>query len=349
MPSTASRQNWRKLKAGWRDTRILLGQFRRPLNIFIILMVGCGALYDRLSQFTATPTSSFIEGVYDVLTLVFLQPIEPFPDEWYLQLFYFILPVAGIGLLALGLAEFGILFFNRSARGKDWQMAVASTLSKHTIVVGLGHLGYRVVLHLHDLGHDVVVIELSAKPHIWDHLQKLGIPILEDDATRPDILLAAGVRQAQTIILCTQNDSLNLEVALKARNLNPSIRVVIRIFDNDFAESLQKQFGFYAFSATGMAAPLFAAAATNIDLTPPILIEGQPHILARLEVSEFSNLAGLSVSELEEKYHTSLIYLAQDGKTMFHPEGSISVHKGASLALFGTPANINLVLNENRS
>lgn len=349
MPSTTSRQNWRKLKAGWRDTRILLGQFRRPLYIFIILIVGCGALYDRLSQLTATPTSSFLEGVYDVLTLVFLQPIEPFPDAWYLQLFYFILPVAGIGLLALGLAEFGILFFNRSARGKDWQMAVASTLSKHTIVVGLGHLGYRVVLHLHDLGNDVAVIELSSKPHLWVHLQKLGIPILEDDATRPDVLSAAGVRQAQTIILCTQNDSLNLEVALKARNLNPSIRVVIRIFDNDFAESLQKQFGFYALSATGMAAPLFAAAATNIDLTPPILVEGQPHILARLEVSEFSNLAGLSVSELEEKYHTSLIYLAQDGITMFHPEGSISVHKGASLALFGTPANINLVLNENRS
>ena len=92
------------------------------------------------------------------------------------------------------------------------------------------------------------------------------------------------VPRARAVILCTQNDSLNLRMALKARSLNPKIEVVIRIFDDDFASSLQTQFGFHAMSATGMAAPLFAAIAAHVDVTPPITIEGQPHILAQLQV-----------------------------------------------------------------
>ena len=113
-------------------------------------------------------------------------------------------------------------------------------------------------------------------------------------------------------MFCTQNDSLNLEIALKARNLNPDIEVVVRIFDDEFAESLQKQFGFRALSATGMAAPIFAAAAANVDITPPITIEGQPHILARLRSQrQFADSSGMTVNQVEEEFHTSLVFLRQ--------------------------------------
>ncbi|HMN63098.1 MAG TPA: NAD-binding protein, partial [Anaerolinea sp.] len=134
------------------------------------------------------------------------------------------------------------------------------------MLVGLGHLGYRVVRWLHEIGQDVLIIEQTAKPHLTDVLAKLDIPVLHEDATRMDVLANANIKRAKSIILCTQNDSLNLEIALKARNLNPKIEVIIRIFDDEFADSLQKQFGFKALSATGMAAPLFAAAAASVDI-----------------------------------------------------------------------------------
>jgi voltage-gated potassium channel len=101
-------------------------------------------------------------------------------------------------------------------------------------------------------------------------------------------LEAAGVRRASSIILCIQDDAVNLKIALKARSLNPDIRVIIRIFDDDFAQALSQQFGFMALSGTGLAAPAFAASATDSEITPPISIEGrvvQPgkdHDLARL-------------------------------------------------------------------
>jgi voltage-gated potassium channel len=338
----------RKVRAAWRDSLILLREFRLPLGLFLILICGAGWLYFILSQSSAHPVASISESIYLALGLTFLNPIYEFPQTWYLQIFYFLMPLAGIGILALGLADFGTLFFNRRARSKEWQMAVASTFSHHIVLIGLGHLGFRVVNRLREMGEEVVVIEMKPRSDLLKSIERMDVPLIDEDATREFALEAAGIKRARTIILCTQNDSLNLEVALKARALNPVIEVVVRIFDDSFASSLQKQFGFRALSATGMAAPVFAASATNVDLTPPVVIEGKPHILARLKIGSSSHLLNLSVNQLEEKYHASLVVLSRDGNRIFHPEGSLKLSLNDSLAVFGIPEDIDMLINENR-
>ena len=80
-----------------------------------------------------------MEGIYDVLTITFLNSAVQFPSDLKLQLFFFLMPVLGIGILAQGLAEFGVLFFNRRSRGREWEIAVASTFADHIVLVGLGH------------------------------------------------------------------------------------------------------------------------------------------------------------------------------------------------------------------
>ena len=338
----------RTIRAAWRDSLLLLAEFKLPVSLYILIILGGGELYYLLSLQTSTPLHNPVEAIYFALTLTFLQPIYDFPSVWYLQLFYFLMPVAGIGTLALGLAEFGTLFFNRRTRGKEWQMAVASTLSNHIVLVGLGHLGFRVVTRLHDMGFQLVVVTVDPKAELRDLVLKMDIPLIEEDASRQSILETAGIRRARTIMLCTQNDSLNLEIALKSRSLNPNIEVVVRIFDDSFAEALHQQFGFRALSATGMAAPIFAASAANIDITPPITIEGKAHVLARMEVADTPFLRSQRIGEIEEKYHVSLVLLSRDGKQYFHPEANFVIFIGDSLAFFGTPENINRLVHENR-
>lgn len=102
----------------------------------------------------------------------------------------------------------------------------------------------------------------------------MNVPVIKDDATRQLALESAGVTRTRTIVLCSQNDSVNLQIAVKARSMNPNIRVVIRIFDDDFAQSLQQQFGFQALSSTSMSAPAFAAAVAGADITRPLTVEG---------------------------------------------------------------------------
>ncbi|MCI0520689.1 MAG: NAD-binding protein, partial [Chloroflexi bacterium] len=240
----------RKLRAAWRDTRLLVGQFRWPLLAFCAAVTGGGTLYYVLSRQAGEETYNLAEAIYAVLSLTFLQPTGAFPHAWYLEAFYFIMPLIGVGILAQGVADFGVLFFNRRARGQEWEKAVAAMVQNHVILIGLGHLGYRVVDHLHQMGQEVVVIELNPAAHLVEAVRKLDIPVLQEDGTRESTLREAGVERARALILCTQNDSLNLQMAVKARSLNPEIRVIVRIFDDDFAQALHAQFGFTAYSAT---------------------------------------------------------------------------------------------------
>jgi voltage-gated potassium channel len=273
MRRTKHNSYWRKLRASFRDTGLLFRQFQWPLLIFMVAILGGGYLYYSLAVLAREPVDNLFEAIYHILGLTLLNPIEDFPTAWYLEAFYFIMPIVGIGILAQGVADFGVLLFNRRERSKEWEMAVASTFNNHIVLIGLGHLGFRVANHLYSMGQDVVVIELNPKADLVTSIQQLDIPVLVDDGTREVALKAAKVDKARAILLCTQDDSLNLQMALKARSLNPDIHVVMRIFDDDFAKALESQFGFRAFSATGTASPVFAAAASGVDMTRPITIE----------------------------------------------------------------------------
>ncbi|MGE5073924.1 MAG: potassium channel family protein, partial [Anaerolineae bacterium] len=334
-------------RASLRETSILLREFRLPVIIFSTAVVGLGLLYHFLANQVGEPLGSVPEAIYLMLTLSFLQPSGPFPRALILQLFFFLMPLVGVGTLAQGLAEFGVMLFNRRARNKEWEIAVASTFKDHTVLVGLGHLGYRVVQKLHEMKERVVVIEENPSVELITTVQNMRIPIIQDDATRPAALENAGILKARTIILCTQNDSVNLQIALKARKLNPPIHVVIRIFDEDFAESLREQFGFAALSGTGMAAPVFAAAAAGADVTNPISVEGQQLSLARLIVQEDAEFAGKTVGYVEDNYHLSMVLIRHDHQTDMHPRDNKLLHPGDVLAVLGGPEQLNHLMHDN--
>lgn len=339
---------FRQFKANWRDTILLLRRFQHPLILFFGLILGSGVIYYFLCDFSGTPLASIQESIYLILTMVFLQPFGPFPAVWYLQVFFFTLPILGIAILAQGLADFGVLFFNRRARGKEWEMAIASTMNHHVVLVGLGHLGYRVAQYLHDMDEDVVVIDYQPKPDLLTAVQSLDIPVIQDDATRDNVLDGAGIQKANSILLCTQNDSLNLQIALKARTKNPTIDVVIRIFEDDFADSLRKQFGFRALSATSMAAPVFAATAADIDITPPLTIEGQLNSLARIVISGSSKLVHKTIDEIENRFQVSIVMIKHKSEVSRHPRGEHEIQSKDVLVLIGSPAQINALIHENR-
>lgn len=327
---------------------LLLRQFAWPLLIFVLVIIGSGWLYYFLAQKTDQPVDNPVEAIYGLLAMTFLQPVGEFPDIWFLQIFYFVMPVIGIGILATGLADFGRLFFNRRTRAKEWEMAVASTFRDHVVLVGLGHLGFRVARAIHELGQEVVAITLETKPDLIDATRRMGVPVIQDDAQRDEALLGAGVANARTIVICTQNDVLNLQVAFKARRLNPAIQVVIRIFEDQFAGEVTEQFGYRALSATGMAAPMFAAVACGIDITPPITVEGQLLSLASFEVRRASRLVGLSVGEIEQNYNVSVVLLRRDGQTDYHPAADRRLDGSDLVAVLGGPEQLGAVTAVNQ-
>lgn len=342
------KNGWRRWHAGWRDTLILMKEFQTPLAIFILIIVGGGLYYRWLSTQLGEPVRSAGEAIYIILSATFLQIVGEFPQHIFLQAFHFLMPVVGIIILAQGLADFGSLLFNRRARSKEWEMAVASTMKNHIVLVGLGHLGYHVVQRLHEMGREVVVVELNPSIDSFKAVQEMGVPVIQEDGTRNIALEAANIREAHTIILASQNDVMNLQIALKARGLNPKLEVVIRIFDEDFAHALHDQFGFNALSATEMAAPVFAAAAAGANVTNPISIEGQQLSLARLMIHPASRYADKNVGYVEDNYHLNIILLRRDGQSVMHPTDAHPLQPGDTLAVLGGPQQLARLVQDNQ-
>jgi Trk K+ transport system NAD-binding subunit len=344
--SGSRKHRWQHLRASFRDTTILLREFRSVIFWFSIAIVGGGVLFYFISNLVHEPVNSLIEAIYIVLTITFLQPPNRnFPQNIILQLFHFVMPIIGVIMLAQGLADFGSMLFNRRARSKEWEMAVASTLKNHVILVGLGHLGYRVALKLHEMGEQIAAIEFNADADTLNAVRELGIPVIHDDATRPTSLESANVKSARTIIMASQNDAMNLQIALKARSLNPGINVVVRIFDEDFAHALQEQFGFIALSATEMAAPAFAAAASGVDFTNPISIEGELLSLARFTIAADSELDGKTVGQVEDGYGCNIVLVRHDHTSELHPTDSLILKEHDLLAVLGRPEILNALVH----
>ena len=338
----------RQWKATWRDTIILLNEFRAPLILFTVAVLGGGLAYAAIADLVGEPVQSLSEAIYIVLTAAFLQPVGDFPKYFGLQIFHFFMPVVGVVILAQGLADFGSLLFNRRARSKEWEMAVASTMNKHIVLVGLGHLGYRVAQRLYQMGESIVVVEIKLGTHTTNAAREMGIPVIQADARHAGALEGANIKDAKTIILASQEDAMNLQIALKARTLNPKIQVVIRIFDEDFAHALQEQFGFTALSATEMAAPVFAAAAAGADVTNPISIEGQQLSLARMTILASSSLANKTVGYVEDNYHLNIILLRHDDQSEMHPTDTRPLHTGDTLAVLGGPEQLSKLMQDNQ-
>lgn len=346
-------KRWRRLRplrAIWRDSLLLVRQFVWPLLLFSTAVLTGGLLYHQRAKEidAAVGSQNLSEAIYQVLGLTFFQPLgDNLPGDFRLELFYFLMPVIGLIVLALGLADFSILFFNRRQRSKEWEMAVASTFNHHIVLIGLGHLGFRVVKELHELEQDIVAIELNPDDELIARTQAMGVPVVSGDARREEILRGVGLAKARAVVICTQNDSVNLQIAFKARRLNPAVNVVIRIFDDEFGQALQEQFGFRAMSATGMSAPVFATAAANVDITRPITIEGESLSLAKLEIHTNSDLIGMNMSEIEQTYDVSLVLLRRDGASDFHPAGDRCLASGDVIAVLAGHHPINRLVDDN--
>ena len=336
----ARRHTWaRRLRAGIRDTQVVLREFRRPLLLFFGVLFLAALLYRVLAGMAqasnpAIDVPSFVEALYLVLSMIFFQAAVDFPEPWYLEIFFFIMPVIGLALLGGGVANLGALLFDKSARGREWEAALASTFSNHVIVVGLGKLGFRIVQQLLEFGQDVTAVELDASKPFITTVRQLGVPVIVADARRGDALDAAGLDRAGAIICCTQDDLANLDIALDARERRPGIKVVLRMFDADLARKVEKGFGIHtAFSTAGLAAPAFAAAATRAHIDYSFYVDDQLVHVAQLTIDADSTLAGQTVEQVEREYNLTIVMHRRPEEQHLHPRSDEVLAAGEGIVV----------------
>ena len=215
----------------------------------------------------------------------------------------------------------------------------------HTIVCGYGRIGAIVAREIIAEGHDVVVVERSQQL-IEDLLQK-NVPYVAGDATKDELLLAAGLKHARSLVSALSDDAANVYVTLTARQLNPNIYIVARSDSPEHSQRLTR---------AGANQVLFPHLYGGIRMAQSVL---RPTVLGfmdlamrgdieslqmeELTISPESSVAGqdLVESHLRQRFDVIVIGIKKaDGKLLFNPQPQAVLEAGDTLILVGGKQNL---------
>ncbi|MEV8321703.1 NAD-binding protein [Kitasatospora sp. NPDC056731] len=171
----------------------------------------------------------------------------------------------------------------------------------HVIVVGLGNVGTRVAAQLHELGVPVVCMERDPQARGIAAARALGIPVVLGDGPFEEQLRRARLKHSRALVAVSGDDATNLEAALEARHGNPEVRVVVRLFDDNFAGHFYATLDNAASrSVSYLAAPAFAAALMGREVRGMLSVFRHVLLIAELTVEDGSGLIGMNRHDLED-------------------------------------------------
>ena len=185
----------------------------------------------------------------------------------------------------------------------------------HLIVCGDDALAYRVVEELTvTYGEQVTVLLSSAGRGHGPRIARLpGVRVIERPELDTQAFTAAQAQSARAMALTRQDDLGNFHAALRAQDLNPDLRLVMRIFNTGLGERMR---GFFpdcaVLSSSSMAAPSFVAAALGEPAPSHVRLAGRTLYMARRQETDPGHLVcGLATTGQE--LSPQLLPPGQDG------------------------------------
>ncbi len=217
----------------WGDLSIRLGA-----ALFLILLVVMIHWWDRGGLVDNVDGEvSFLDVVYFTMisiTTTGFGDIAPVTDRARLVEALIVTPVRfAVLFIFVGTAYNFII--KRS--WEKWRMArIQEKLSDHVVVLGYGVSGSESVGELIERGTDpsaIVVVDPSEERLV--EAEKLGVNVLNADATRDETLKDVRIAQAQSVLVSAGRDDTSILITLTVRHLAPNvpISVVVRANDNE--------------------------------------------------------------------------------------------------------------------
>jgi Trk K+ transport system NAD-binding subunit len=154
----------------------------------------------------------------------------------------------------------------------------------HLIVCGDDALAYRVVEELTtNYGERVtVLLSVRSRGHGPRIARLPGVRVLERPELDGPAFADAGAEAARAIALMGRDDLTNFHAGLRAQDVSPGLRLVMRIFNTGLGERMRSFFPDCAvLSSSAMAAPSFVAAALGEPAPSHVRLAGRTLFVAR--------------------------------------------------------------------
>jgi voltage-gated potassium channel len=288
-----------------------------------------------------------VDAIYQTVmtvTTVGFAEIEPLGTRG--RIFVSVLMVVGVGVALyaiVGLIE-DVLEHQLGRWGRKRMERQIERLHGHVVLCGYGRVG-RGIVPMIEGRSEVVVIDREAER--VERAQEAGLFALEGDATDDDVLLAAGLARAGTLIVSLQSDADAISTVLSARAISSTVRIVARANAENSEAKLARAGVDHVVNPLRLGSVRLAtfalqpAVADFVDLVGPSA--GEAFRLEQLVVPATSPFAGRRMAECRLREQTGALVLAlrgPDGEFESNPGGQAVLAAGTTLVVIGTPGQL---------
>jgi voltage-gated potassium channel len=329
-----------------------LRRLQLSLLTLVLLTLSATLVYMVLEGWT--PLEALYMTVITIATVGFgeVRPMSPLGRTFTIGLI-----LVGVGVTtaaistALSLTISPVLW--RSVQLRRMKRMI-DTLEQHYIVCGYGRIGRQIIRDLQMRDEKFVLIDGS--PEMEEQFIEKKLPFIIGDATRDEVLLAAGVDRAKGVVAALNNDSSNVMVVLTARGLNPAIFIVARVVHADSEKKLlragaNRVVNPYQIGGHRIALSLLRP---TVDYFLDKIFHfgtGQDIDIGQLAVYPGSSLAGQTLGEcdLRRVYQVNVLAIQQPGgELILTPPPTTYLETGAVLIIIGIPEAIYRLERDNQ-
>ena len=258
-------------------------------------------------------------------------------QETWLRVWAVVLILLGATLVALSTALLtNALVSRRLAQSLGRQRVTG--MEGHIVVVGLGAVGSKVAMDLHDAGYEVAVIDSGEGQRFVPQMRAARIPVLIGDATLPETQSAAGIHRAAGVAVLTSDDLVNIETGLAIRGVvgDRPVPIVLRVFSKNLARVIGTGLDAgIARSIAELASPWFVGAALGVDVLGTFYVGSTLFIAVRLPIPTGGGLDGVAIRDLRTTTSIVAVQPAGGDELHFPPRPDTVLHSGDGAYLIG--------------
>jgi Trk K+ transport system NAD-binding subunit len=295
----------------WARVRQILAGMNRTLLILLISFLVLLILVT--IAFAVNAHHSWGNSVY-LTILDAAGAAQPEPADSSLEKFaQAVVTVIGIALIpVITAAAVDLVFGGRLAAALG---RLRRPVSNHFVVVGLGNVGSRVVEQLHDLGLPIVCVERNPDARGVRAATRLGVPVIFGDVNEAATLREASVGTCRALLALTSDDITNLRAGLTAQEQQPDMRIVLRLFDGDFAQRVEENYSISRTrSVSALSAPSFAMAMAESQVIDTIGVNREVLMIAEVPIGSQAPLEGRPLAEIELGGEVRVLGLGRRGE-----------------------------------
>ncbi len=212
----------------------------------------------------------------------------------------------------------------------DTLLVIYDTNYNPALVIGGGKVGRATARALKQKGIPVHLVERNEmlRERIGDIPEQLFI----GDAADREVLMRAGLQEAPSVLLTTNDDAMNIYLAVYCRRLNPELRIVSRITHERNIEAVHR----------AGADSVLSYALLGVEYVFSLL-QGHELVILGGGVELFAiplppSLAGQTLAEsgIDARTGLNVIGIQQNGRVVTNPPASTTLSLGSDLLMLGS-------------